>query len=139
MQDGAVFREVDFLATEHGGDPPAQTGFLGQLDQQFEGLVGDAVLRIIQVEARRLDRQTLAAFRVIGEQFAQMQPFHLLVVGGEGLPCRPLGEWFDDCLMLMMFSVDSCQVRRPFERALLDAITAINSFQDFTNDFAPSS
>jgi hypothetical protein len=65
------------------------------LEQQFERLVGDAVLRIIQVEARRLDRQALAAFRVIGEQVSEDADFNLLVVGGEGLPRRALGEWFD--------------------------------------------
>jgi hypothetical protein len=31
-----------------------QAGFLRQLEQQFEGLVGDAVLRIIQKESRRI-------------------------------------------------------------------------------------
>ena len=95
VQHGAVFRDVDFLAAEHGVDPPAQAGFLGQLEQQFERLVGDAVLRIIQKKARRLGRQALAAFRVVGEQFPQMQLLDLLVVGGEGFPGRSLGERFD--------------------------------------------
>ena len=33
VQDGAVFRDVDFLAAEHRVDPRAQAGFLGQLQQ----------------------------------------------------------------------------------------------------------
>ncbi len=92
VQDGAVFRDVDFLATEHGCDPPAQIGFLGQLDEQFEGPVSDAILRIIQIEARRLDRQAFAALGVGGEKLSEMLFLDLLVVGGEGLPRRALGE-----------------------------------------------
>jgi hypothetical protein len=47
------------------------------------------------METRRLDRQTLAAFRVIGEQFPKMQFLDPLVVGGQRLPGRALGERFD--------------------------------------------
>ena len=50
VQDGAIFRDVDLLAAEHGVDPLAQAGFLGQLQQKLEGFVGDAVLRVIEVE-----------------------------------------------------------------------------------------
>ena len=47
VQHGAILGDVDFLAAEHGFDPPTQVTFLGQLEQQLEGLVGDAVLRVI--------------------------------------------------------------------------------------------
>ena len=97
VQHGAVFREIDFLATEHRRNPPAHIGFLGQLEQQLESLVRDAILRIIQVEARRLGRQALTAFWVIGKQFPEMQTSNLLVVGGEGFPSRTLGKGFDRC------------------------------------------
>ena len=33
VQHGAVLREVDLVAAEHGVDPRAQAGFLGQLQQ----------------------------------------------------------------------------------------------------------
>ncbi len=49
VQDGAVFRDVDFLAPEHSVDPPAQSGFIRELQEQLQGLVSDAVLRVIQV------------------------------------------------------------------------------------------
>ena len=120
VQDGAVFRDVDFLATEHGCDAPAQIGLFGQLDQQLEGLIGDAVLRIIQVEARRLGRQTLAAFRVIGEKCPKMQVLDLLVVGGEGLPRRSLGEPLDRCFHAcdpFAFFLDTKQCSFGHERA----------------------
>ena len=33
VQDGAFLRDVDLLAAEHGVDPRAQAGFLGQLQR----------------------------------------------------------------------------------------------------------
>ena len=80
MQDGAVFRCVDFLAPEHGIDAFVQPGLLRQLQQKLEGFVGDAVLRVIQVEARRFGRHAFAAFRVIGKELAQMQLADSLMV-----------------------------------------------------------
>ena len=47
--------------------------FLGQLQEQLEGFVGDAILRVIEVDARSLERHPLAAPGIIGEQFAEMQ------------------------------------------------------------------
>ena len=52
---------------------PRKSGFLGQLQEQFQGLVGDAILRVIQVQADRLDRHALAACGIIRKKFAQMQ------------------------------------------------------------------
>ncbi len=68
VQDGAVFRDVDLVAAEHGVDPRAQAGFLRQLQEELEGLVGDAILRVVEEEARRLGRQALAALGIIREE-----------------------------------------------------------------------
>ncbi len=92
MQNGAVFREVDFLALEHGVDAFAQSGFLGKLQEQLEGFVGDAVLRVIQVEAHRLGRHAFAAFRVIRKEPAQMNLADILVMSFKGLPCWTFSE-----------------------------------------------
>ena len=51
----------------------AQAGFLGQLQQELQGLVGDAVLRVVEVDAGGLGGQPLAALRIVGEQSAQVQ------------------------------------------------------------------
>ena len=72
VQDGPVFRDVDLLASEHGVDPRAQAGFLGQLQEELEGFVGDAILRVIEEEAHRLGRHALAARGIIREELAQM-------------------------------------------------------------------
>ena len=164
VQHGALLRDVDFLAAEHGVDPRSQAGFLGQLEQQLEGFVGDAVLRVIQEEARRLGRHALAALGVIREEIAQMQ-FLGSSCSGLGEPSRPCVssaacDALALCVTLLRVAM-LCSFRfaivpnvspahsddRPhlqlaaacLSALLLDAITAISSFQDFTNDFAPSS
>ena len=56
VQDGAVLGDVDVLAGEHRVDPLPQPRLLGQRDKQPERLVRDPVLRVVEVETRRLER-----------------------------------------------------------------------------------
>jgi hypothetical protein len=86
VQDGTVFRDVDLLPPEHGVDAHAQVGFLCQLQEELEGFVSDAVLRVIQGEAHSLDRHALAACGIIREELAEVYFPDLLMVGCEGLP-----------------------------------------------------
>jgi len=65
MKDGSFFRDVDLLSPEHIVDPSPEAGFLCQMEQEREGLVTDAVLRIIQVNTRSLGRHALAPKRII--------------------------------------------------------------------------
>ena len=51
-----------------------------QLEQQAQRLVGDAVLRVVEVDAVGLDGQALAALGIGGEQVAQVDVAHLLEV-----------------------------------------------------------
>ena len=76
MQDSAIFRDVDFVAAEHRVDPVAQPGLLGELDEQLEGFVVDAIFRVIEVDAGGLGGHPVAARRIIGEQFSQVQALH---------------------------------------------------------------
>src|SRR5262249_59140447 len=46
VQDRAVFRDIDLLTTEHGVDPGTQVAFLRQLQEEFEGFIGDAMLGV---------------------------------------------------------------------------------------------
>ena len=88
VQDGAIFRDVDFLASKHRVDPGAQPGLFGEVNKQLERLVVDAIFRVIQVDAGSIDGHPLAARRVIREQASQVQDPHRLIVIFEGLPCR---------------------------------------------------
>ena len=75
VQDGAAFGHVDLLAAEHRVDPVAQTGTVRELEEESHRLVGDAVLGVVEVHALSLDREALAAFRVSGEQVAEVDVF----------------------------------------------------------------
>ncbi len=65
---------------------------LGELHEQPERLVGDAVLRVVEVEAGALGGKPLAARRVVGEEVAQVEVADLGVVRFERAPGRPLAE-----------------------------------------------
>ena len=55
VQDGAVLGDVDLLAREHRVDPGTEPGPLGQGDEQADGLVGEAVLGVVEVDAVDLE------------------------------------------------------------------------------------
>ena len=88
VQDGAVLRDVDLFAPEHGVDPRSQAGFLRQLQEQLEGFVGDAILRVIEVDAHGLGRHPLAAMGIIREQLSKVQIPDLMKVSCQCLPGR---------------------------------------------------
>ena len=93
VQDGPLLGDVDLLPPKHGIDSGPQAGFLRQLQEELHRLVGDAVLGVIEVDADGLGGQALAALGVFREESSKMQLPDLLVMGFEGLPCRPLSEW----------------------------------------------
>jgi len=88
VQHGTPLRDVDLVATEHGVAPLGHAALLGKLQQQPHGLVGDAVLRIVQVKPRGFDGQALAAPRIVGEEPPQVHVLDLLIMRGQCLPCR---------------------------------------------------
>ena len=57
VQHGAVLGDVDLLAAEHRVDALAQPRLLRQRQQQAQRLVGDAVLRVVEVDAGGLERR----------------------------------------------------------------------------------
>ena len=91
MQHRPLFRNVDLLAPEHRIDSRLQAGFIGKLEKEFQGFVSDEILRIIQIDAESLSRQTLAAFRIIRKEFAEMRILDTLIVIFESFP----GSSFD--------------------------------------------
>ena len=80
VEHRALLGHVDLLAREHGVDARPQAGRLGQREQEPQGLVGDAVLRVVEVEGDRLEREPLAPLRVLREERPQMNVAHLPVV-----------------------------------------------------------
>ena len=86
MEHGAVLRDVDPVASEHRLGALCEPRFLGELYEERERLVADAVLRVVEVEARALRREAFAAGRVAGEQVAKVGVADLRVVPLERRP-----------------------------------------------------
>ena len=99
MQDGPLFRDVDFVPAKHGIDAGPQAGLLRQLQKELERLVGNAVLRIVEVDANGLDRHALPAGRRRPRRASGGATPGLRVMGFKGLPCSECGEW---CVLLFM-------------------------------------
>lgn len=72
MQNCSLFCGVDFFTAEHGIDARPQAGFLGQLQQEFERVVGDQIFRVIEIDSQSLDRQPFAALGIVSKKIAQM-------------------------------------------------------------------
>ena len=70
-----------------------ESRLLGELEEQPQRLVGDAVLRVVEVDAGALGCETLAARRVLGEEVAQMCLADLGVVALERRPGRSFAQW----------------------------------------------
>jgi hypothetical protein len=88
VQHGPVLGDVDLLAREHRIDARSQPRFLRELEQQLEALVGDPILRVVEVDADGLGRHPLAALRIARKELAQVQRPHAPVVSFERLPGR---------------------------------------------------
>ena len=95
MQDSPLLGDVDLLAPEHGVDPFPEAGFSRQPQEERQGLVGDPMLRVVEVDAHCLGRHPLTALGVVREQLPEVQPAYLADVCLEGLPGRTRGEWRD--------------------------------------------
>ena len=92
MQHGPILRDVDLLAAEHGVDVVPQPALLGQGHQKLDGLVGDAILGVIQEQAGGLQGHLLAALGIVGEEPAEVQLADFAMVGLQGLPRWPVNE-----------------------------------------------
>ena len=87
VQHGAILGDVDLLAAEHGVDSAAHVALFGELKEQLERFVGDAVLRVIEEDADGLGGHPLAARGVSREELPQVRAASLLGIDGERLPC----------------------------------------------------
>src|SRR5215831_7345293 len=76
MQHRTIFRDVDLLAVKHRFDPGAQSGLLGERDQQSEGLVIDAVFGIVQKDAGSFRRHPFRARGIVSEECPQVAVPH---------------------------------------------------------------
>ena len=92
VQHGAVLGDVDLLATKHGIDPPTQPGLFGETEEQRQRLIGDPVLRIVEINAGGLRRQPFATAGIARKKLAEMNGADLVMVFFERPPGWPLGD-----------------------------------------------
>ena len=92
VQNGAFFGRVDLLPAKHRIGPRPQSRFFGELQQQLQRLIGDAVFRVIQVDPRRLGSQTFASPGIFREQLPHMEALDLAVVRGKRIPAWSLRQ-----------------------------------------------
>ncbi|GIW05419.1 MAG: hypothetical protein KatS3mg060_0224 [Dehalococcoidia bacterium] len=89
VEDRAVLGDVDRVAAEHRVDALPQTARVREGDKEPDRLVGQPVLRVVEVDADTLGDQPLATLRICSEQIAQVDILHPLVMRLERLPFRP--------------------------------------------------
>ena len=95
MEDGAVFRLVDVDAVEHVFDGVLQAGLFGQLQEQGDRLVIDAVLGIVEIQiVLEFNDIALGALRILREEVFQLGVFDFVVMGLQGFPCGKLCDVF---------------------------------------------
>jgi hypothetical protein len=74
-------------AGEHRVALLLEAGGAGQVDQQLDGLSGDPVLAVVDVQVSDRQDQLGAAVRILIEELAQVFFADLVVVPGQGVPC----------------------------------------------------
>ena len=93
VENGALLRDVDLFSLEHGIDAFPQPGFLGKLEEERDGLVGDAMFRVVEENAEGLHAHPLAAPGVRGKQAPQVLVFHACIVAFQRFPRCAVGKW----------------------------------------------
>ena len=68
MQNGAAFRGIDYFAGKHRIAPLRHPALVRQPQQQPQRLIGDAVLRVVEEQARTLGREAFRPAGIFGEQ-----------------------------------------------------------------------
>jgi len=91
VQDGAVLGAVDPLAGEHPLDLGRHLRLPREFHQQGDGLVRDAVLRVVDEDVPGERVQAVEAARIGVEEVAQVQRSDLAVVVAQGGPGGQVG------------------------------------------------
>jgi hypothetical protein len=86
VQHGSLLSNVDFFAGEHGVDALAQAARLCQIEEQAQRLIGDAVFRVVEVDALGFGSQPRSALGVALKQLAQMAGADGFEVGLQRFP-----------------------------------------------------
>jgi hypothetical protein len=67
MKNGPILCDVDLPSLEHGLYALTEVALIGKVYEELYRLIGDTVLRVVEVKAGAFNRQALAADAVSGE------------------------------------------------------------------------
>src|SRR5262249_4651520 len=88
VEYGPVFGHVDVFTGPHGVNPGPEPGPLRDRYQEGDGLVGQAVLGVVEEQVGGVEGEPVAAGRVVGEEVPDVDVRHFAVVVEQGLPFR---------------------------------------------------
>jgi hypothetical protein len=94
---------------KHGVDPLAQAALIREFEQQPDRLIGDAVLRVVEVETYSFKREVLGALGILREKLAEVRILYLGIMLSQSLPGGSLaqrddsnfGSWDRDHLLCL--------------------------------------
>ncbi len=92
MQHRPVFREIDLFAGEHLVAPRLDLRLPRQVEQQFHRLAGNPILRIVEQNFPEAQREFIEPARVVLKHLPHVLLGDLLVMKGQLLVGRGLGE-----------------------------------------------
>ena len=92
VQHRAPFGGVDPVARKHRFDRAGQAGLPRQGHEQLHGLAGDAILRVVEQDVAKAQREAVEAAGVGGEQLAHVAAVDGAPVRGQVTPRRQLGQ-----------------------------------------------
>jgi hypothetical protein len=77
MEYGAIFCDVDRIASKHRFDRWPKLRLIGKCKKVLERLLIDAVFRVVEVDPLGFDTKDLSSLRVFAEQIPQMHSLDL--------------------------------------------------------------
>src|SRR5579862_6354908 len=95
MQDRPFLGGVHIITTKNSLNLCAQTGLLGQLQEQLERCFRDAIFGIVQEQSHSLGGKSFASSGVFREEPSQGKLLDLLAMLGQRFPSRAFDERFD--------------------------------------------
>mmetsp|Transcript_41489 Transcript_41489/g.111062 ORF Transcript_41489/g.111062 Transcript_41489/m.111062 type:complete len:486 (+) Transcript_41489:360-1817(+) len=88
VEHGPVLSDVDFVAAEHSLDLVLQSRLLSESDEERHGVLGDAILGVVEQDVLELDGEGVEAGRVLLEESPHVELLDLVEVLLEVGPSR---------------------------------------------------
>ena len=92
VQRSASFGRVDLVSVEHVLNTVFQLGLFGKFNQEFDGVLIDAIFRVIEQQIAQPHREFVEARRIVQKHLAHVERFDSGLVKLERMPRRRFGQ-----------------------------------------------